>query len=71
LTPGDRLKAVPVLFRETAENIALAPVVSIGHNQLMGSDEHRKHILSRLYTHVGIGAMFGPQGVMIDEEFTG
>lgn len=70
-TPADRLRRLGIRFRVTAENIALAPEVDHAHQRMMRSAVHRRHILASAYTRVGVGIMFGPQGVMVDEEFAG
>jgi uncharacterized protein YkwD len=69
LTPGERLRRMKVVFRLTGENIALAPTILIAHNRLMGSRTHRAHILDRRFTRVGVGVMYGRQGLLLAEEF--
>ena len=68
-SPGERLRRLGIAFRTTAENIALAPEVRHAHARMMRSAVHRIHILGGAFTRIGIGVMFGPQGVMVDEEF--
>jgi uncharacterized membrane protein required for colicin V production len=70
-TPGERMRAEGATFRIAGENIALAPNLRIAHARLMASLRHRRHILDRRFTRVGIGVMFGRQGVLIAEEFAG
>jgi len=69
LTPGARLRRAHVVFSSAGENLALAPGLRIGHNELMGSSRHRAHILSKQFTRVGVGVVFGPQGLLIAQEF--
>jgi uncharacterized protein YkwD len=70
-SPADRLRAAHVPFRGTGENIALAPSLALAHARMVASQAHRRHLLSTSYTRIGVGVMFGPQGLMVDEEFAG
>ncbi len=69
LSPGARLKRARVVFVLSGENLALAPTLTVGHNELMASKRHRVHILSKSFTRIGIGVMYGPQGLLIVQEF--
>lgn len=68
-TPGDRLTARKIAFARAAENLALAPTVALAHARLMGSPSHRAHLLDRRFTRIGIGAVYGDQGLLIAQEF--
>jgi len=70
-TPAERLRAQGAIFRIASENLALAPDMSIAHARLMGSSGHRRHILSTRFTRVGIGVVYGAQGLLIAQEFAG
>ena len=69
LTPGDRLKRAHVAYSITSENIALAGSVDDVHAGFMRSATHRAHILGARFTRIGIGVMYGRQGLMVAEEF--
>jgi uncharacterized protein YkwD/uncharacterized membrane protein required for colicin V production len=66
---GTRLKRARIRFIVAGENLALAPTLIVGHNELMTSKRHRLHILSKRFTRVGVGVVFGPQGLLITQEF--
>jgi hypothetical protein len=70
-SPGDRLRARKISFAVTGENLALAPTVGDAHNRLMGSERHRGHILGREFARLGIGVVYGRQGLLVVEEFAG
>lgn len=70
-SPGARLMASGVIFQVTGENLALAPSSVVAHARLMASKRHRAHVLGPGFTRVGIGAMFGRQGLLVVEEFAG
>lgn len=69
LGPADRLERADVPFSLVAENLALAPSATIAHNRLMGSEEHRREILGERFTRIGVGVMFGRQGILVTQEF--
>lgn len=69
LSPGARLRRARIRFSLTGENIALAPTLRVGHRELMASKRHRDHILSERFTRVGVGVVYGPQGLLIAQEF--
>lgn len=71
LDAGGRLKAAGVGFGRAGENIALAPSARTAHAQLMASEEHRRHILDENFTDVGLGVLFGPNGLLAVQEFVG
>jgi uncharacterized protein YkwD len=67
---GHRLKEAGLQFEIAGENLALAPTLLIAHTGLMNSPDHRKNILSRDFTHIGIGAVVArPYGIMITQVF--
>lgn len=68
-TPGERLTAHRIRFTRAGENLALAPTVSLAHARLMSSPTHRAHLLDRGFTRIGIGAVYGDQGVLVAQEF--
>jgi hypothetical protein len=68
-SPGDRLKERRIPFSRTGENLALAPNAIEAHQQLMASPRHRAHLLDPAFTRIGIGAVFGDQGVLVAQEF--
>ncbi|HVQ44230.1 MAG TPA: CvpA family protein [Candidatus Saccharimonadia bacterium] len=70
-SPFDRMKTGGVSFTSAGENLALAPTLSLAHDGLMKSPEHRANILSSAYRTVGIGVVDGgPYGLMITQDFT-
>lgn len=69
LTPGDRLRRARVAFRLTAENLALALTIPSGNDELFRSKTHRAHLMSKEFTRIGIGVMYGRQGYLIAQEF--
>lgn len=68
-SPGDRLKERKIPFTRTGENLALAPDAREAHRQLMDSPKHRAHLLDPRFTRIGIGAVFGDQGILVAQEF--
>ena len=71
LDAGGRLDAAGVEFGRAGENIALAPSARTAHVQLMASEEHRRHVLDDHFTDIGIGVLFGPNGLLAVQEFVG
>jgi uncharacterized protein YkwD len=71
-TPFDRLKRGGIKFLAAGENLALAPNVTLAHQGLMNSPEHKENILYPTYKSIGIGAIdAGPgRGIMFVQEFT-
>ena len=66
---GDRLRTAGIRFGVAGENLALAPNVSAVHSGLMNSPGHRANILHGEFTHVGIGVVEGPIGLMVVQVF--
>lgn len=70
LSPFDRMAKEDVSFNFAAENLALAPSVSLAMQGLMQSEGHRKNILSSDFGRVGIGVIDGGiYGKMFSQEF--
>jgi uncharacterized protein YkwD len=70
-SPGDRLRDAGIVYSRSAENIALAPAVTIAHDGLMRSPGHRRNILDPQLRNLGIGIVSGPDGLMVSQEFCG
>jgi len=69
--PFERMRDGGVIFLSAGENLALAPTLSLAHNGLMNSPEHRANILDSSYRTVGIGIIdAGKYGLMITQDFT-
>lgn len=56
-TPGQRLQARGLQFQRTGENLALAPTMALLHRGWMESQGHRESILSRDFSHMGVGVI--------------
>jgi len=57
-------------YRWAGECIAGTASVERAHQAFMESDDHRAHIVSSIYTHVGVGVVHGgPYGLMVTEIF--
>ncbi|HEV2388881.1 MAG TPA: CAP domain-containing protein [Candidatus Acidoferrales bacterium] len=65
-SPGDRMRAAGIDWRESGENIAIGPTVAQAEASLMNEprfqQNHRWNILNSKYTEVGIGIARGPGG---------
>jgi uncharacterized YkwD family protein/spore coat assembly protein SafA len=62
-SPFNMLKAYDVTYRAAGENIAQGqPAASDVVRAWMNSEGHRKNILSRNYTHIGVGYVAGGSG---------
>jgi len=66
---GDRLGAANIRYGLAGENLALAPNVGAVHRGLMNSPGHRANILLGDFTHIGIGVVEGPIGLMVVQVF--
>jgi hypothetical protein len=64
-TPTDRVRRSGALVSAAGENIAEAPTPEIAHEGLMSSPGHRANMLRPDYTHVGIGARKGADGIVV------
>lgn len=59
LSPFDRMKEDDITFRGAGENLAYGQSSSIfAHEGLMNSKGHRDNILTKQYSHLGIGVAF-------------
>ncbi len=68
--PSDRLRAGGVKFVVYGENLALAPTLSLAHNGLMNSPEHKANILEPSFRRIGIGVYdAGYFGKMFTQDF--
>ncbi|OGM12116.1 hypothetical protein A2Z22_03435 [Candidatus Woesebacteria bacterium RBG_16_34_12] len=54
---GDRLKKAEISFVYAAENLAMAPTVTIAHAGLMNSEGHKANILDNKFSKIGIGVI--------------
>ena len=66
---GSRLNAAGISYAIAGENLALAPNVASVHGGLMNSPGHRANILESEFTHVGIGVVEGPIGLIVVQVF--
>ncbi|MBC5829428.1 MAG: hypothetical protein GIW98_04455 [Candidatus Eremiobacteraeota bacterium] len=64
LSPFDRMRAAHYDFVYAGENIALAQGEPAAELALWNSAPHRKVILGKHYTHIGIGVVSEPDGKM-------
>jgi len=71
LSPFDRMVQADVHFTYGAENLALAPNVTMAMQGLMESPGHKANILSSNFARIGIGVIDGGvYGEMFCQEFT-
>lgn len=71
-SPFDMMRAAGIEYKYAGENIAGAPTVEKAHAALMNSEGHRRNIMNRNFTRVGIGIVEGgPYGLMVTQMFTG
>jgi len=68
-TPVGRLANVGFLVPRAGENIAFAPDLGSAHSGLMASPSHRANILSQEFSRVGVGVVFGADGLMVTQMF--
>lgn len=68
---GTRLSTAGIRYAIAGENLALAPNVQAVHRGLMNSPGHRANIVSSQFTHVGIGVVEGPIGLIVVQVFLG
>ncbi len=67
---GDRLERAGVPHRASGENVAGAKTLAIAHRNLMASPPHRKNILNRDFTHIGVGIVGTPgKGLLVTQVF--
>ncbi|MBD0381624.1 peptidoglycan-binding protein [Paenibacillus sedimenti] len=71
-SPFDMLNKFGISYNAAGENIACNQNVQAAHEALMNSSGHRANILSKDYTHIGIGIVNGgPCGKMFTQQFIG
>lgn len=71
-SPFDMLSSYNVPYIYAGENLAGNTSLSMAHKQLMDSEGHRKNILSKNFTHIGIGVKEGSKyGKIITQIFVG
>ncbi|MFD0694172.1 peptidoglycan-binding protein [Paenibacillus sp. GCM10027628] len=71
-SPFDMMNKFGISYNAAGENIACNQNVPAAQEALMNSQGHRANILSRDYTHIGIGiADGGPCGKMFTQQFIG
>jgi uncharacterized YkwD family protein len=69
-SPFDMMKQFGIVYTAAGENIACNQTVEKAHEALMNSTGHRANILSKDYTHIGIGIVDGgPCGKMFTQMF--
>lgn len=67
--PQDRARRSGILVSLFGENIAAANTPEAAHEGLMASPGHRANMLRADFTHVGIGAALGPNGLVVTLAF--
>jgi len=72
--PWVRISRMGVRWRASAENIAKCPDIATAETAFMNEPKfqpnHRANILNPDYTHVGVGVVKGPDGMLyITQEF--
>jgi len=71
-TMADRFRAARVRFRTAGENLAFAPDAGGAERLLEKSPPHRRNLLDRSFSRVGIGAVrAGPHAAAYVQEFAG
>ena len=60
----ERLNRAGIWYASCAENVAKTLTVTNAHRGFMESESHRDNILTREYTHLGIGILKGPDGLL-------
>lgn len=68
---ADRVRAAGLVVLVAAENLALSADVADAHRGLVQSASHHANLVDPVHTHVGIGVMAGPLGLMVVQVFTG
>jgi uncharacterized protein YkwD len=51
-------------YLHAGENLAVASSPERAHDALMASPSHRKNLLDRRYTHLGVGAARSSRGLL-------
>ncbi|MDU0203561.1 peptidoglycan-binding protein [Paenibacillus sp. MAH-36] len=71
-SPFDMMEKFGITYNAAGENIACNQTVQAAHEALMNSPGHKANILSKDYTHIGIGIVTGgPCGKMFTQQFIG
>ncbi|WP_246238986.1 peptidoglycan-binding protein [Paenibacillus anseongense] len=71
-SPFDMMEKFGITYNAAGENIACNQSVQAAHEALMNSPGHKANILSKDYTHIGIGIVAGgPCGKMFTQQFIG
>jgi uncharacterized YkwD family protein len=71
-SPFDMMEKFGITYNAAGENIACNQGVQAAHEALMNSPGHKANILSKDYTHIGIGIVNGgPCGKMFTQQFIG
>lgn len=71
-SPFDLMKSQGITYRTAGENLAGHQTVESAHKGLMNSPGHKANIMSKNYTHIGIGIINGgPYGKMFTQHFIG
>ncbi|MEW9700238.1 CAP domain-containing protein [Paenibacillus sp. SI8] len=71
-SPFDMMKRFGISYSAAGENIACNQNVEAAHQALMNSPGHKANILSKDYTHIGIGIVDGGScGKMFTQQFIG
>lgn len=68
-SPFTMLKQEGISYLYAGENIGSGLTVQWVHRGLMNSYFHRENILEERFTHLGVGVMDGPQGIMYVQLF--
>ncbi|MFC5447325.1 CAP domain-containing protein [Paenibacillus aestuarii] len=69
-SPFDMMNKFGISYNSAGENIACNQTVQAAHEALMNSPGHRANILSKDYTHIGIGIVNGGScGKMFTQQF--
>lgn len=71
-SPFNMLTNFGINYMAAGENIAGNSTVERAHTSLMNSEGHRNNILSKNFTHVGVGIVDSPKyGLMFTQQFIG
>jgi uncharacterized YkwD family protein len=71
-SPFDMMKQFGISYSTAGENIACNQTVEAAHKALMESPGHRENILSKDFTHIGVGIVDGGScGKMFTQQFIG
>ncbi|MEM9071875.1 MAG: CAP domain-containing protein [Myxococcota bacterium] len=65
--PGRRVQEAGVSTTRIAENIARHGTTLGAHESILGSDAHRAQLLDESFTHIGLAAVSGPDGIYVTQ----